>query len=324
MRKMRIGTRGSALALTQTDQVMALLRQIHPDWELEKVVLRTEGDRILDRPLVDFGGKGVFINEFEEALLDGRLDLAVHSAKDMPMELAGGLTIAGTLPREDARDVLVTRKGIKLPKRVGSVDSTGEADADAPIVIGTGSLRRQLQLRELYPDIVCHSLRGNVPTRLQKIQDGQCDGVVLAVAGLKRLGRMQDPEFQYHCFSYEEMVPAGGQGIIAIEGRREDAVTELVRESSDRNTYLELETERSVLSLLGVDCHEAVGVISKIQGERISLWLIWEKAGAICKVQGEDSIANRGQLAKRLVDRILGTGMKLRKAGGKEWEQYIL
>ncbi|MBR1866449.1 MAG: hydroxymethylbilane synthase [Lachnospiraceae bacterium] len=306
MQKIKIGTRGSALALTQTDQVIDQLRQIHPEWEIEKVILRTEGDRILDRPLIDFGGKGVFINEFEEALLDGRIDLAVHSAKDMPMELADGLTIAGTLSREDARDVLVTRRGVRLSNQVPDVESTDEAVTDASIVIGTGSLRRQLQLRELYPDVVCKGLRGNVPTRLQKIQGGQCDGVVLAAAGLKRLGRMREPGLQYHCFSYEEMVPAGGQGIIAIEGRKGDVVTELVRGISDGNTYLELETERRVLSLLGADCHEAVGVISKIRRERISLCLIREEAGVIYRSQGEDSVANRLQLAKRLVNRVTG------------------
>lgn len=306
MQKIKIGTRGSALALVQTAQVTETLRQTHPGWEIEQVILRTEGDRILDRPLVDFGGKGVFINEFEEALLDGRIDLAVHSAKDMPMELADGLTIAAVLRREDARDVLVTREGIQVSKTVRNLKPVEEADFHSPVVIGTGSLRRQIQLRAMYPNVVCTSLRGNVPTRLKKIQDGQCDGVILAAAGLKRLERLADPGFLYHYFSYDEMTPAGGQGIVAVEGRRGDPIAELAAQISDQNAYMELETERRVLRLLEADCHEAVGVISRIREDRISLRLFQEQQGKICKVKGEDSIIDRFLLAEQLIKRLRG------------------
>ncbi|MGN0306731.1 MAG: hydroxymethylbilane synthase [Lachnospiraceae bacterium] len=144
----RIGTRGSRLALMQTEMVIVSLKRIIPDWTIETVVLHTRGDKLLDKPLVEFGGKGLFITEFEEALTEGRIDLAVHSAKDMPMKLADDLVIAAALPRADARDVLVIKKGAK----------------ENP-VIGTGSLRRQFQLKAIYPHMQCVSIRGNVPTR---------------------------------------------------------------------------------------------------------------------------------------------------------------
>lgn len=161
----KIGTRGSLLALEQTNQVIAALKEKYPHLHIEKVILRTQGDKILDKPLFEFGGKGMFITEFEEALAEERIDLAVHSAKDMPIELADGMVIAGVLPRADVRDVLVTRKGVS-----------------GKLLIGTGSLRRQFQLKEIYPEAACISIRGNVPTRLQKVRDGEVDGVVLAAA----------------------------------------------------------------------------------------------------------------------------------------------
>lgn len=240
----RIGTRGSLLSLEQTNRVIAALTARNLELQIEKVVIHTQGDKILDKPLLAFGGKGAFVTEFEEALADGTIDLAVHSAKDMPMELAEGLVIAGALPRADVRDVLVTRKG--LPERM---------------VIGTGSLRRQFQLKAMYPHAQCISIRGNVPTRLQKIRDGECDGVVLAAAGLERLGLLEEKDFEYRYFSTEEMVPAGGQGIIAIEGRMNDEITELVRSISNPDAMQELETERRILQLLEAGCHEAIGVI---------------------------------------------------------------
>ena len=313
VQKIRIGTRGSALALIQTDQVIRALHERYPELETESVVLRTKGDRILDKPLLDFGGKGAFITEFEEALLDKRIDLAVHSAKDMPMELADGLALAGTLPRADARDVLVMRKGVQLSRSAfaenevqhgGSLRETGGMEKEAKasgLVIGTGSLRRQFQLKRLFPDAVCVNIRGNVQTRLQKILEGQCDGVILAAAGLERLGLLEEKEFDYRCFSYEEMLPAGGQGIIAVESRQEESIMELVKGISDENAYMELETERRVLRLLDAGCHEAVGVIAQIEGDRIFLKMLREKNGIITSRQGKDMAVNRLKLADVLV-----------------------
>lgn len=298
----RIGTRESRLALAQTAMVVEELQQRYPEWKTEVVGMHTRGDKLLDKPLVDFGGKGVFITEFEEALLDGRLDLAVHSAKDMPMELAEGLVIAGVLPRSDARDVLVTKKGLK--SRLDIPSACCEDVDFSDITVGTGSLRRQLQLKSLYPGIRCVSIRGNVPTRLQKLRDGQCDAVVLAAAGLLRLGLQKEEEFDYHYFSYEEMVPAGGQGIIAIEGRAEDAVTRLVGTISDEKAYYQLETERSILRQLEAGCHEAIGVISRIEQETINIQVIREQYGRLQEEKGSVPVSRRLELAKELANRL--------------------
>ncbi|MGN0330259.1 MAG: hydroxymethylbilane synthase [Kineothrix sp.] len=281
----RIGTRGSLLALEQTRLVIAALRKKYPQLHIETVILHTRGDKVLDKPLYESGGKGMFVTEFEEALAEGRIDLAVHSAKDLPTELAGGLFIAGALQRADVRDVLVTGKDV--PKNM---------------VIGTGSLRRQLQLREIYPEVQCISIRGNVPTRLQKVRDGECDGVVLAAAGLERLGLLEEPDFNYRFFSREEMVPAGGQGIIAIEGRTGDETAGLVSSISDQNAMLELETERRILQLLEAGCHEAIGVISRAEGGQIAVQIIRESGGRIYRRQGEAAIGKRLELAQQLAD----------------------
>ncbi len=263
----KIGTRGSALAQWQADHVIEELHRIDPDVKVEKVILTTQGDKILDKPLVEFGGKGVFVDEFEEAILSGEIDFAIHSAKDMPMELKEGCEIVATLPRADVRDVLVTREG-------------------APINIGTGSLRREYQLKKLYPEVTCKPLRGNVPTRLSKVTSGELDGVVLAAAGLKRLGLEHEPGLTYHYFSPEEMIPAGGQAIIAVEGRADvgSRITSklgeveltsqhrwknnLMRQISDERSWKELEIERYILTRLGAGCHEPIGVYAELGVER--------------------------------------------------------
>lgn len=305
----RIGTRGSELALAQTVMVTERLQQRYPEWKMEMVVMHTQGDKILDKPLIDFGGKGVFISEFEEALLEERIDLAVHSSKDMPMELAEGLVIAGVLPRADSRDVLVTKKGL-FSEKAGYKGQNADISMDkkyldfSNFTVGTGSLRRQCQLEKLYPGVRCTSIRGNVPTRLQKIRDGRCDGVVLAAAGLSRLNLLEEEEFDYRYFSYEEMVPAGGQGIIAVEGRAKDKITGLVECISDKKSYYELETERSILQQLEAGCHEAIGVISRIEQDTISIQIIQEQNGTLQKQEGRVLVNQRMELARELVNRL--------------------
>jgi hydroxymethylbilane synthase len=277
----RIGTRGSALALAQTELVIGALRKHFPEYEYEKVILSTRGDRILNVPLVDFGGKGAFVEEFEDRLKNGDIDLAVHSAKDMPVELKVGLDIAGTLKREDVRDVLVCRKD----------------DAGIALVgkIGTGSLRRQLQLKKILPHSECVSIRGNVPTRLKKLDDGEFDGIVLAAAGLKRLGFLDYDRYDYRFFGTDEILPAGGQGIIAIEGRKDDEISDMVWQVSDEDTFAELACERTVLNVLQAGCHEAVGIyasVDKMPGELpddlcISLKIMKESGGRLYFEHGE-------------------------------------
>jgi len=287
-KKVRVGTRGSKLAVEQANLVIAALQKQFPELEAEKVLIRTEGDKNLNKPLPEFGGKGVFITELEDALLHEKIDLAVHSAKDMPTELDKKLVIAGALFREDARDVLVTRKGGGLQERSQKPDAAG-------FVIGTGSPRRQLQIKALYPEMVCKGVRGNVTTRLQKLRDREYDGIILAAAGLKRLGLLEEEDLEYQFLSYEEMLPAGGQGIIAIEGRKGDIVSKMVQEISDKNTFAALEAEREVLQRLNAGCHEAVGVFAQHVGKEMQISIVREKEGQLfryCKkVEGSADIA---------------------------------
>ncbi len=249
MKKIKIGTRGSRLAIAQTKIAVRAIRAEYHDTECEIIVIKTTGDKRLNVPVAEFGGKGAFVDEFEKALANHTIDLAVHSAKDMPADLAGGLEICGALKRADPRDVLVTLK--KALKRPGT---GGEG-----LVIGTGSLRRQKQLKEIMPNIECVPMRGNVDSRIRRLKECELDGLVLAAAGLKRLGFNDDRELHLRYFSAQEMVPAAGQGIIAIEGRIGDAVSKMVRNISDNAAETALFEERKAMKLLGANCHEAVG-----------------------------------------------------------------
>lgn len=261
----RIGTRRSELAVTQTNLVAEAIEKTGNGMKTELVLKQTEGDRILDKPLLEFGGKGVFVTEFEQALLHGEIDLAVHSAKDMPMELEKGLGIVAVLKREDPRDVLVTMAGSSF---------TGKKE----LVIGTSSLRRQMQIYEmgknLWPDmkVRCENLRGNVQTRLYKLSQGEYDGIILAAAGLKRLGLWEDKRYQYQCFDCESFVPAGGQGILAVEGRLHSGMESLYAEIHDEETGLCLSLERKLLKLLEAGCHEPIGIYSRIIGDKMEVF----------------------------------------------------
>ena len=333
--KIRIGTRGSELARKQTELVIDAISKAYPDCVCETVILRTEGDRILDKPLMEFGGKGVFVTEFEEALQEGKIDLAVHSAKDMPMELAKGLTICGVLPREDVRDVLVTRKDHPLQmehflqerkQEEGTSDRMEKereigAQNVEPVVeckvtenqhsaleiyrIGTSSLRRQCQIEQLYSNVQCVSIRGNVPTRLRKLRDREYDGVVLAAAGLRRLNLLQEEDLEYHYFDVEDMLPAGGQGIIAIEGREQDEITECMKKISDSDAWLQLQTEQKVLHLLNAGCHEAVGVVTNLTADKIELRIMKEMDGKLIYVDGRASRSEYSNLAVEQVQELL-------------------
>ncbi len=266
VKEIRIGTRGSELALVQANQVAAALHERFPDILTETVVLRTKGDKILDKPLFAFGGKGVFVEEIEKALTEGSIDIAVHSAKDMPMELGDSLVIAGVLKRADARDVLVVQKESEIAEWLYQQKDLAAEEKKymkKSFVIGTGSLRRQFQFKKCYPECVCKNIRGNVTTRLKKLRSGEYDGVILAAAGLERLGLLEEGDLEYRFFTKEEMLPAGGQGIIAVEGRADDRITEMIREISDEKTYQELLLERRLLEIVDAGCHEAVGVMAE-------------------------------------------------------------
>jgi len=287
MKVIRIGTRGSALALKQTELVRQAIEKNDRSVRIEIVTIKTKGDKILDVPLAVFGGKGAFVTEFEQALLDGRIDLAVHSAKDMPMELAEGLDILAVLKREDARDVLLTRKGESLLQKKGAC-------------IGTSSPRRQAQIQRLLP-ADCRILRGNVPTRIGKLKEGSYDGILLAAAGLHRLSLAEDDEIDYRYLSYDEMVPAGGQGIVAIEGRREDAeLRALLDAVNDVRASRELQIERYMLRTLDAGCHEPIGVFSQVEEGRVRIRLFTERNGSFAGYR-EGALESWRQLADDLI-----------------------
>ena len=298
--KIRIGTRSSDLSVAQTMLVIKAIQERFPGTEAEIVCRKTVGDKILDKPLQAFGGKGVFVSEFEEALLNGEIDFAVHSAKDLPLELADGLEIVGALSRGDVRDVLVTLNG-----------SDGEIRGNEPgsetVIIGTSSLRRKIQIEELagnlWPgkSVVCKILRGNVLTRLKRLEQGDYDAVILAAAGLSRLGILEEKKdvYHFHYLSEEEMIPAAGQGILVAEGRKGEEKNRFVREISDPEAMRQLWMERRVLSLLHAGCHEPVGVYGRADPEKSELCLtgIYEKDGKRRRAEVRKQIVQAGKEA---------------------------
>lgn len=271
----RIGTRGSKLALRQAALVQEALGKIDSHLATELVILHTRGDKIQDRPLYEIGEKGVFASEFEQALLHGEIDLAIHSAKDLPMQLADGLTICATPKRADARDVLVVPKGGRTPlpreevqagcKRPGmAADAWQEQDASqkvSPLLrIGSGSRRRQMLAAMAWENVICEEIRGNVDTRLGKLKAGGYDGILLAKAGLDRLGIGLDQEqvFDFYPLSTKLFLPAACQGIIAVEAVQGSEAAKICRKMTDLETELCYLTEREVLRQLSADCSEAV------------------------------------------------------------------
>jgi hydroxymethylbilane synthase len=250
----RIGTRGSTLALAQAHAVGDALRAAGA--EVEIVAMRTEGDRRASARLADIGGKGLFVREIEDALLAGRIDVAVHSLKDLPAELPDGLELAAFPRREDPRDVLVTRTGARLD------------ELPPGAVIGTSSLRRRAMLLAARPDLAVAPLRGNVDTRLGKLAAGECDGIVLAAAGLLRLGLTPAAA---QALDVETFVPAVGQGVLAVETRVDDASTRgRVARMDDADTRACARAERSYLRRLGASCNTPMAAHATLDrsGER--------------------------------------------------------
>ena len=251
----RIGTRGSPLALAQARMVHAALAA-QGAGEIEIVAIRTSGDRIQDRPLSEAGGKGLFTKEIEEALLAGTIDLAVHSAKDMPTLLPDGLMLAACLPREDVRDAFISRKAASLCElRQGAV-------------VGTASLRRQAMVKRLRPDVSVVPLRGNVETRLRKLEAGEVDATLLALAGLKRLGLADKATT---LLDTQEFLPAVGQGAITIEARTDDARTLALLATIDHaDTSTALGCERAFLAVLDGSCRTPIAGHAVLDGDAIS------------------------------------------------------
>ena len=256
-RRLVIATRESALALWQAEHVRARLAGLYPHTHVELLGLTTQGDRIVDRPLASIGGKGLFIKELEVAMAEGRADLAVHSLKDLPMEIADGFALAAVTAREDPRDAFVSNRHATL-----------SALPDGAVV-GTSSLRREAQLRERFPSLVVKPLRGNVDTRLRKLDEGQYDAIILAAAGLKRLGfgdRIAD------LIDPADSLPAVGQGALAIECRadRRDLLGAL-EPLADRATTLATTAERAFSRALAGNCHTPLAAHAEWLGD--VLWL---------------------------------------------------
>jgi len=251
----RIGSRGSALALVQSEWVRERLEALHPGLVVEIEVIHTKGDKLLDAPLAKLGDKGLFVKEIEEALRDGRVDLAVHSAKDMPTETPAGLAIAAFTAREDVRDVFVAHPRAPVCRL---------AELPAGAVVGTSSLRRRAQLLALRSDLVAVDIRGNVETRMRKVEEQEMAGTILAAAGLARLGRAGATAF---AFSFDEILPAVGQGALAVEARAGDArVGELLAPLGHEPSALAVRAERAMMRALQGGCQVPIAAHGELTG----------------------------------------------------------
>lgn len=297
--KITIGTRGSQLALWQAHWVKSRIEKHYPGLEVAITIISTKGDRVLDVSLPKLGeqGKGLFTKELEDAIFEHRVDLAVHSLKDLPTELPTGLGIGAICEREDVRDALVARAPIK------SVSELPEGS-----VVGTSSLRRQAQLLRARPDLVIEPVRGNVDTRLRKLDEGSFDAIVLAAAGLHRLGHVN--RITEH-LSEDFMLPAVGQGALAIETRADDdAVGEIVSSLNHEPTRLACSAERAFLRGLGGGCLVPIAAHATIEGGLIDL------AGLVASPDGSEAMRDRqtgpasdaDAIGQRLADELLSRG----------------
>lgn len=283
--KIKIGTRKSKLALAQTNMVIDKLHSVFPEIETEIINITTRGDRITDRSLTEIGGKGVFIAEIERALIDGEIDMAVHSAKDLPAQLANGTSIGAVLERGNPRDVLVTR-------------IEDEFDENDPFTVGTGSRRRRIAVSRIYNNLNFADIRGNIDTRLRRLETGEYDAIVLASAGLERLGLNNDPRFKFHEIPEYVSVPAPCQGIIAVQSRNGE-LAEIVSRINHDNTFKCFETEREVIRLMNADCTVPLGAYSYICGSEIKLVVTKDSIGNIIDAA---PVSERFVLAERLVN----------------------
>lgn len=280
----KIGTRKSKLALAQTNMVVNEIKKYFPSINIEVVHFTTKGDKVLNKPLINIGGKGVFVTEIEDALINKEIDLAVHSAKDLPLKLQDNLTISAVLKRGNYRDTLVTVKGNVI-------------DFSKETVIGTGSNRRKLAFKNLYPNATFKDIRGNVDTRLNKLYNGEYDGIILAMAGLERLNLLSDSRFTFTPFDYKEFVPAPCQGIIAIESRNND-LTEILSKINHKDTYYSFQTERHILNILNADCGMPLGAYSFVENNKINVVYTSDSKEIITK---SDLLENRFNLAESVV-----------------------
>jgi hydroxymethylbilane synthase len=299
---LRIGTRGSPLALAQAHTVRDRLAGAHgcaPD-DIAIHVIKVTGDRILDRPLSEAGGKGLFTKEIEEALLADAIDIAVHSSKDMPTLLPDGLALVAYLEREDVRDVFLSRK------------AAGISELPRGALVGSASLRRQALVKRLRPDLRVEVFRGNVQTRLRKLDEGEADATLLALAGLKRLGLEHEATA---ILPLDDFPPAIGQGAIGIEARIADTRTlDLLAPIADRDTKIALDTERAFLAALDGSCRTPIAGLARVDGDRLGF------RGMILRPDGSQTFETTRQGAVGDAERIGDdAGRELKALGGPDF-----
>jgi len=288
----RIGSRGSALARWQAEHVQARLSTLGHECRIQ--VITTTGDRVQDRRLESVGGKGAFLKEIEEAMLAGEVDLAVHSLKDVPTGLPEGLRLCAVLERADPRDALLSAQGARF------------RDLPAGTRVGTSSLRRQCQVRALRPDLAVVDLRGNVDTRIHRLREGRCDAIVLALAGLSRLGRASEAT---EVLDPGTFIPAPGQGTIALECRTSDeAVAAAVAPLHHAPTAREVEAERSLLRALGGGCNVPLGAHATREGQELRLSAFVGRSDGSSLVRGERRGTDPTSLGRGLAEDLLARG----------------
>lgn len=264
----RIGTRKSQLALVQTEIVKNKIIELFPETEVKIVKIDTKGDQMLNKSLTSFGGKGVFTAELEAELLSGAIDIAVHSAKDMPMEFPKGLEIGACLDRADERDVFVTTDARKLH------------ELPPGSIVGTSSLRRELLIKEINPDVQIRMLRGNVQTRLRKLKEGQYDGIILAAAGIERMEYEQMEGISYEYLDSDTFLPAAGQGILAVESRKDDEeLAPVLKAINSVPAQILLSAERAFLRTIGGSCNAPAAAICKMEQEKLTMRAMYVKDG---------------------------------------------
>ena len=295
MKRIRIGSRGSMLALAQSRWVKGQLEARYPQMQIDLTIIKTSGDQFVNRPIAAVGGKGVFTKEIEEALLKNHIDLAVHSLKDLPTELPRGLTIAAVPVREDARDALVSRE----------LRSLKELPPGARVA--SGSLRRQAQLLHHRGDLSITPIRGNVDTRLRKLDEGHADALIMAAAGLIRIGRA---ERITEYLPDEICLSAVAQGALGIESRDDGAMRELLAFLHDGDTSAEVSAERMLLERLGGGCHVPVGARARVSGDGLKMIaIVVDPSGkSLCRGEIGGKASDAAELGRRLAEQLIRDG----------------
>lgn len=299
MKKLIIATRGSKLALWQSEHVKAELEKAHPGLEVELSVMMTKGDKILDVALAKIGGKGLFTKELEEAMLRGEAHIAVHSLKDVPMEFPQGLKLGVISKREDVRDAMLSEKYPTLEALPHGA------------VVGTTSLRRRMQLLKIRPDFVIKNLRGNVNTRIRKLKEGEFDAIILASAGIKRLGLEHEVNF-FTPISKEVMIPASGQAALGIEIIDNPEVERLVGILNDEEAIIETSVEREFIAILEGGCQVPIGVNAEVREDALHVKAILGLPDGSELIMEEMS-AHRNDyvgVGKELANRVVAKGAK--------------